>query len=298
MAVEYHRERMDYGVIEDLSKQLYIFALKTIPSDVVSALQRALGRETSSSARGILETILKNIDVAGETSNLVCQDTGLPIYKVRIGAGCSVDGLRLRQAIIRGCERATIEHPLRSSIVHPLNRRNNQTSSGEKMPAIEFDFHGGEYVEITMIPKGSGSENMSFLKMCLPADGIDGIKRFVIESVFHSGGNPCPPTIIGVGIGGTADLCVKLAKDAIVRPLGTPNPDPEVARLENDLLEMVNQLGIGPMGLGGNTTCIGVNVEMAYTHMTLNPVAVNTQCWAARRAVGRVWPNGEVQIGH
>ena len=130
------------------------------------------------------------------------------------------------------------------------------------------------------------------------ADGIDGIKRFVIESVFNSGGNPCPPTTIGVGIGGTADLCVKLAKDAIARPLGTHHPDPEVAKLEDDLLEMANQLGIGPMGLGGNTTCIGVNVEMAHTHMTLNPVAVNTQCWAARRAVARISANGEVSIGY
>lgn len=289
---------MNYAAIEDAAKDLYIFALKTIPPDVKAAIERARDRETSGSARGILETILKNIDVANAAASLVCQDTGLPIYKVKIGTDCAVDGLELRRAIVRGCERATIEHPLRSSIVHPLNRKNNQTSSGEKMPAIEFDFCEGDHIEITMIPKGSGSENMSFLKMCLPAEGVDGIKRFVVESVFNSGGNPCPPTIIGVGIGGTADLCVKLAKDAIARPLGTHNPDSEVAQLEGELLEMVNALGIGPMGLGGNTTCIGVNVEMAYTHMTLNPVAVNTQCWAARRAVARVWPNGEVKIGY
>ncbi|MBI4472380.1 MAG: fumarate hydratase [Acidobacteria bacterium] len=289
---------MNYTAIEDIAKELYIFALKTIPPDVTAALERAAERETSESARNILKTILKNIEVAAAQPNLVCQDTGLPIYKVRIGTGCSVDGLALKQAIVRGCERATIEHPLRSSIVHPLNRKNNQTSSGEKMPAIDFDFHAADYIEITMIPKGSGSENMSFIKMCLPAEGIDGIKRFVVESVFNSGGNPCPPTIIGVGIGGTADLCLKLAKDAIARPLGTHNPDPEVAKLEDELLEMVNRLGIGPMGLGGATTCIGVNVEMAYTHMTMNPVAVNTQCWAARRAVARIWPNGEVKIGY
>jgi len=289
---------MDYTAVEDVAKQLYIFALKTIPQDVVSALERAHARETNESARSILQTILKNIDVAGQTTNLVCQDTGLPVYKVKIGTECVVDGLKLRQAIVKGCERATIEHPLRSSIVHPLNRKNSQLNSGEKMPAIDFDFQPGDYVEITMIPKGSGSENMSFLKMCLPAEGIEGIKRFVVESVFNSGGNPCPPTIIGVGIGGTADLCMKLAKDAIARPLGTRNPDPEVAKLEEDLLEMVNKLGIGPMGLGGDTTCIGINVEMAYTHMTLNPVAVNTQCWAARRAVARLWPNGDVQVGH
>ena len=166
------------------------------------------------------------------------------------------------------------------------------------MPVVDFDFHDADFIEILMIPKGSGSENMSFLKMCLPAEGVDGIKRFVVESVFNSGGNPCPPTIIGVGIGGTADQCMKLAKDAIARPLGTRNADAEVAKLEDDLLEMVNQLGIGPMGLGGNTTCIGVNVEMAYTHMTLNPVAVNTQCWAARRAVARIWADGRTEIGY
>ena len=289
---------MDYKIVEDAAKDLYIFALKTIPQDVVDALERALLKETNPSARGMLQTILKNIGVAQETTNLVCQDTGLPIYKVRIGTECQVDGAKLRQAIIRGCERATVEHPLRSSIVHPLNRKNTQLNSGENMPAIDFDFVPGDCIEIVMIPKGSGSENMSFLKMCLPAEGIEGIKRFVIESVFNSGGNPCPPTIIGVGIGGTADLCMKLAKNAIARPLGTRHPDPEVARLEEDLLELANKLGIGPMGLGGNTTCLGVNVEMAYTHMTLNPVAVNTQCWAARRAVARLWANGEVQMGH
>jgi len=289
---------MDYAVVEDVSKQLYIFALKTIPPDVIAALQRSLDIETSVSARGILETILRNIRVAEDTTNLVCQDTGLPVYKVRIGTRCSIDGVKLRQAIVRGCERATSEHPLRSSIVHPLNRRNSQTNSGERMPAIDYDFQEADFLEITMVPKGSGSENMSFMKMCLPADGIDGIKRFVVESVFNSGGNPCPPTIIGVGIGGTADLCAKLAKDAIIRPLGTHNPDAEVARLEDDLLDMVNKLGIGPMGLGGRTTCIGVNVEMAYTHMTMNPVAVNTQCWAARRATARVWPSGEVRLGY
>src|SRR5215471_2087430 len=289
---------MDYAVVEDVARQLYIFALKTIPEDVQSALQRAIARERNDSARNILHTILKNIEVANQTTNLVCQDTGLPVYKVRIGTDCRVDGVKLRNAIVRGCERATVEHPLRSSIVHPLNRKNTQLNSGEKMPAIDFDFVPGDSIEILMIPKGSGSENMSFLKMCLPAEGIEGIKRFVIESVFNSGGNPCPPTIIGVGIGGTADLCMNLAKDAIARPLGTRNPDPEVAKLEHDLLEMANKLGIGPMGLGGDTTCLGVNVEMAYTHMTLNPVAVNTQCWAARRAVARIWADGKIEVGH
>lgn len=287
---------MDYGAIEETAKQLYILSLKTIPSDVTHAIERAAARERNASGRAILETILKNIDVAKANTNLVCQDTGLPIYKVRLGTRCNVDGLALRQAIVRGCTRATIEHPLRSSIVHPLTRQNNQTSSGEGMPAITFDFHDEDFVEITMLPKGSGSENMSFMKMLLPAEGVEGIKRFVIESVFQSGGNPCPPTIIGVGIGGTADQCMALAKDAILRPLGTQNPDPDVARLEVELFGMINELGIGPMGLGGDTTCLGLNIEMAYTHMTLNPVAVNTQCWAARRASARIWADGRTEL--
>lgn len=288
---------VNYSVVEDVAKKLYIAALKTIPPDVVVALQDALGCETSQSAKNILQTILKNIEVAKQGSTLVCQDTGLPIYKVKIGTGCDVDGISLRQAIVRGCERATIEYPLRSSVVHPLTRKNNQTNSGEKIPVVEFDFQPGDHIEIKMIPKGSGSENMTFLKMCLPSEGIEGIKRFVVESVFESGGNPCPPTILGVGIGGTADLCVKLAKDAIARPLGTHNADPDAAKVEDELLDMVNSLGIGPMGLGGRTTCLGVNVEMAYTHMTMNPVAVNTQCWRGERAVARIWPDGRTEIG-
>lgn len=288
---------MNYNVVEEVAKELYIRALKTIPPDVVEALRRAAHAETTESARGILQTILKSIDIAETHNTMVCQDTGLPIYKVKIGTECTVNGLELRRAIVRGCERATIEHPLRSSIVHPITRRNNQTSSGEKMPVVDFDFQPGDFLEIVMIPKGSGSENMTFLKMCLPAEGVEGIRRFVLESVFTSGGNPCPPTIVGVGIGGTADQCVKLAKDAAIRPLGTRNEDPDVANLERGLFEMINSLGIGPMGLGGNTTCLGVNIEMAYTHMTMNPVAVNTQCWRGERARARVWGDGKVEYG-
>ena len=161
--------------------------------------------------------MVSNIAVAERTDNLLCQDTGIPIYNVTIGRGVTVDGAQLKQAIRRGCERATRELPFRSSIVHPITRVNEQTSCGPGVPVIHFDFDASDELSIEMIPKGSGSENNSFLKMAIPADGVDAIKTFVIDCVLNAGGRTCPPTIVGVGIGGTADLCVHLAKRAAVR---------------------------------------------------------------------------------
>ena len=227
----------------------------------------------------------KNIEVAESTDNLLCQDTGLPIYNVTIGRNVAVDGYALKQAIRRGCERATVEHPLRSSVVDAITRVNAHTSSGRRIPVINVDFsEADEELEIEMIPKGSGSENGSFLKMCIPADGVNGIKTFVIDKVIEAGGRVCPPTIVGVGIGGTADLCMHLAKIAATRPLGSQCQDPEGAKLEGALGDAVNSLGIGPQGLGGDVTAFAVHVETAATHITMNPVAVNIQCHSARRA--------------
>jgi fumarate hydratase subunit alpha/L(+)-tartrate dehydratase alpha subunit len=203
------------------------------------------------------------------------------------------DGMALKAAIRKGCERATTEYPLRSSVVHPITRKNNHTSCGIDMPAIHIDFFGdAESVEIEMVPKGSGSENNSFLKMAIPADGINGVKKFVIESVVSAGGKTCPPTIVGVGVGGTSDQCVAMAKRAATRPLGSSCSDEEGAKLEKELSLAVNQLGIGPQGLGGDGTAFAVHVELAHTHITLNPVAVNMQCHSARRARATFTPAG------
>ncbi len=228
--------------------------------------------------------MVSNIAVAERTDNLLCQDTGIPIYNVTIGRGVVVDGAQLKQAIRRGCERATRELPFRSSIVHPITRVNEQTSCGPGVPVIHFDFDASDALSIEMIPKGSGSENNSFLKMAIPADGVDAIKTFVIDCVLNAGGKTCPPTIVGVGIGGTADLCVHLAKRAAVRALGSVCSDPEGAKLETALSGAVNSLGVGPQGLGGDSTAFAVHVELAATHITMNPVAVNMQCHSARRA--------------
>jgi fumarate hydratase subunit alpha/L(+)-tartrate dehydratase alpha subunit len=279
--------------VEDACKELYIRALKLLPDDVKQGIDRLKSTETDARAQVVLGTMVTNIAVSEREDNLLCQDTGLPIYNVWIGRGVTVDGVRLKEAIRKGCERATTEYPLRSSVVHPITRKNNHTSSGIEMPAIHIDFMDkADTIEIEMIPKGSGSENNSFLKMAIPAEGILGVKAFVIESVVNAGGKTCPPTIVGVGVGGTSDQCVALAKRAATRALGTRCNDEEGAKLEVELSSAVNQLGIGPQGLGGDGTAFAVHVELAATHITMNPVAVNMQCHSARRARVSITPQG------
>jgi tartrate/fumarate subfamily iron-sulfur-dependent hydro-lyase alpha chain len=280
--------RIDPQTIEDVAKELYIRALKILPPDVKQGFAALAAKETGATAQSVLGTMIRNIAVAEETDNLLCQDTGIPIYNVTVGRGVRFDdgdGTALKAAIRKGCERATREHPLRSSIVHPLTRKNEHTSCGIGVPVINID-HGDDVdgVRVEMIPKGSGSENNSWLKMALPAEGVDAVKTFVVDCVLVAGGKTCPPTIVGVGVGGTADLCVHLAKVAATRPLGTHCADAEGAKLETELTAAVNMLGVGPQGLGGDSTAFAVHVEVAATHITMNPVAVNMQCHSARRA--------------
>ncbi len=289
--------KIDLDAIEETAKLLYIRALKVLPDDIKEGFQRLDAAETDATGKSILATMIRNIDVAEDTDNLLCQDTGIPIYNVTIGRGVEVDGIDLKAAITKGCERATTEYPLRSSIVHPVTRENKQTSCGHRVPVITVDFSdNADELVVEMIPKGSGSENGSFLKMCIPAEGVGGIKTFVVDKVMEAGGKVCPPTIVGVGVGGTSDLCTKLAKIAATRPLGSRCDDPEGAKLEKELTEAVNSLGIGPQGLGGDSTAFAVHVETAATHITMNPVAVNIQCHSARRAKATFTPGG-VEIG-
>ena len=288
--------RIDPGLVENVAKELYIRALKILPPDIKQGFDALAARETATTAQNVLGTMIRNIAVAEATDNLLCQDTGIPIYNVTIGRGVQFgdgDGAALKAAIRKGCERATREHPLRSSIVHPLTRKNEHTSCGIGVPVIHID-HGDQVdgLKIEMIPKGSGSENNSWLKMAVPAEGVDAVKTFVIDCVLDAGGKTCPPTIVGVGVGGTADLCVHLAKIAATRPLGTHCADAEGAKLEDELSRAVNMLGVGPQGLGGDSTSFAVHVETAATHITMNPVAVNMQCHSARRARATFTPQG------
>jgi fumarate hydratase subunit alpha/L(+)-tartrate dehydratase alpha subunit len=288
-----------YDTIEEVSRNLYLLALKDIPQDVREALAGGAQIEQQKGNRTalqVLSTILENIRVADEQDTLVCQDTGIPVYKVLVGSRLDLDIPELKDRIRKACERATKEHPLRSNSVHPLSRQNTQTNTGQGIPIIKLDFvRDGDNIEIQMAPKGSGSENMSFLKMLNPAEGIRGIKKFVLQCVFESGARPCPPVIVGVGLGGTSDLAMQLAKEASTfRSIGSSNPDLQVAALEKELLEKINETGIGPQGLGGTTTALAVHVEWAHTHITQNPVAVNMQCWRGERSRAVIEKDGSV----
>ncbi len=283
--------------VEDAAAHLYVWALKDIPQDLRDALAAAREKETSVAGRRVLETIHRNVNVADSEQNLVCQDTGIAVYHARVGEHFPLHPARIYEALRAGTARATVEHPLRSNAVHTITRENTGPNIGHRLPIVHWDFEpGSDELHLKCVPKGSGSENMSFLKMCVPADGVKGIKRFVLESIVGAGGKPCPPGIVGVGIGGSADYAMYLAKEAIMRPIGTRNPDPVVAQLEDELFELLNETGIGPMGLGGDVTVLQCHVEHADTHMTLNPVAVNYQCWAARRASAHVAADGSVEF--
>jgi len=285
--------KIDLAQVEETAKTLYIRALKLLPPDIKDGFKKLDAAETDATGKSVLGTMIRNIAVAEANDNLLCQDTGIPIYNVTIGSKVDVDGYALKQAIVRGCARATKEHPLRSSVVHPVTRINEHTSCGRSIPVINIDFSPQpETLNIEMIPKGSGSENNSFLKMAIPADGIAAIKTFVIDCVLDAGGKTCPPTIVGVGVGGTADLCVHLSKVAATRALGSVCEDPEGAKLERELSAVVNDLGVGAQGLGGDSTSFAVHVETAATHITMNPVAVNMQCHSARRAKAVFTPAG------
>jgi len=284
--------KVDLRQVEEAAKELYIRALKVLPPDIKQGFQALAARERNAGAQRVLGTMIRNIAVAESNDNLLCQDTGIPVYNVWIGRGVQVDGMALKEAIRRGCERATNEHPLRSSVVHPLTRENQRNNCGRGVPVINIDFSPDEALAIEMIPKGSGSENNSWLRMAVPAEGVDAIKTFVVDCVLDAGGKTCPPTIVGVGVGGTADLCVHLAKVAATRPLGSRCADPVGAKLEQELTAAVNMLGVGPQGLGGDATSFAVHVETAATHITMNPVAVNMQCHSARRARATLRPGG------
>ena len=285
--------KIDPGAVQEVARELYIRALKILPPDIKAGFARLDRSETDATAKSVLGTMITNIKVAESTDNLLCQDTGIPIYNVLIGRNVEFDGAALKSAIRRGCERATREYPLRSSVVHPLTRKNEHSSCGIEVPVIHIDFDDtADTLSIEMVPKGSGSENNSFLKMAIPAEGLDAIKTFVVDCVIAAGGKTCPPTIVGVGIGGTSDLCIALAKRAATRPLGSRCDDAAGAALETQLSQAVNLLGVGPQGLGGDSTAFAVQIEIAATHITMNPVAVNMQCHSARRARATFTPSG------
>lgn len=248
--------------------------------DVLAAIERAQDEEISLTGKDILQQLLKNAEIAREEAVPICQDTGFAVVFLELGQDVHIAGGDLYAAVNEGVRRGYRDGYLRKSIVdHPFNRVN----TGDNTPAvIHTRIVPGEHLRIIVAPKGGGSENMSALKMLKPAEGVAGVKKFVVETVRAAGPNPCPPIIVGVGIGGTFEKAALLAKEALLRPLGTPAADPAAAALEKELLETINGLGIGPQGLGGQVTALAVHVEVHPCHIASLPVAVNLNCHASR----------------
>ena len=283
------REKLIERLAEALAQ-----AATVLPEDVVRVLEAARDREEGP-ARVQLEAILHNVRIAREGQVPICQDTGTPTFFVRFGTGFP-HLAELAAAIPEAVRLATREVPLRPNTVHPFTGENPGDNTGRGIPHVTWLPVEGDGAEIFLLPKGGGSENCCALKMLPPGVGLKGVKEAVVEHVVACGGKPCPPTIVGVGIGGGADLSLKLGKLALLRPVGERHPEPEVAALEEELEELINTSGVGPMGLGGKTTVLAVHVEYAHRHPASLPVGIAVQCWADRRARVVISPSGEITV--
>ncbi len=269
-------------------------AATILSPDVVHALEAARDREAGP-ARVQLEAILENVKIARDGKVPICQDTGTITFFVRLGT--RFPHLAALVGALPGAAReATKAVPLRPNTVHPFTGKNPGDNTGRYIPAVTWEMVEGDGAEVHVLPKGGGSENCSILKMLPPGVGLKGIKEAVVEHVVSCGGLPCPPTVIGVGVGGGADLALKLGKMALLRPLGKRHPEPEVAALEAELEELVNASGVGPMGLGGKTTVLAVHAEYAHRHPASLPLGIAVQCWAHRRATVRIGANGTMEV--
>lgn len=266
--------------ITDVVERLCIAANQYLPEDVQCAIKNCRACEEWETAQGVLDNIITNFEIAKEEQVPICQDTGMACVFLEIGQDVHIVGGNLAEAVDEGVRRGYDKGYLRKSVVKDPVRRGN---TGDNTPAVLYtEIVPGEQIKITVGPKGFGSENMSAIRMFKPSAGLQGIKDFIIETVENAGPNPCPPMVVGVGIGGTFDKAALLAKKALMRPLDERNADPFYADLENEMLEKINELGIGPQGFGGRTTAIGLNIETMPTHIAGMPCAININCHATR----------------
>ncbi len=276
--------------VEDAVVRILRIANTKLPSDIGWALEAAAGWESNSVAYTQLGAIMDNVKEAENTGRPMCQDTGVPVFYVSGAFDGSVAG-----RIVEGLRRATAEIPLRPNTVDPLTRENHGDNLGEGMPIIRYHPTDDDFLQITVMPKGAGSENMTKLAMLNPSEGEKGIRDFVVNAVLDAGGRPCPPTVVGVGIGGTAETCIEMAKEALLFPIDSDNPDKKLAKMEEELFVKLNSSGLGPMGLGGDTTVLAVRIRKAHCHTASLPVAVAVGCWATRRASVRMYPDGTTE---
>jgi len=282
--------------IAAVTSELLRKATIRLPLYVKEAILQAYEKETAQQAKFQLQTILENISIAEKDNLCVCQDTGVPLFYVKLGGMASVEG-DIREAISQGTKLATEEIPLRQNVIHPLTKKNSGTNTGWGMPNVHFEIEpDADYIEVTALPKGFGSEAKTSLMYIATSEDIAlGLTKCLLDIVLSALGEPCPPYVVGIGLGGTAEIATWLAKKAFLRPLGTSNPDPLVAKLEADLLEAVNRTGIGAMGVGGSVTALGVHIEFCGTHTAAVPVAISFQCWAARSSTARIHSDGRVE---
>ncbi len=268
-----------YSDIVEGVKKICMDANFDLGDDVLESFKKSRDIEESQAGKDIFDQLLANAVIAKKEKIALCQDTGFSVFFVELGDDVKISGGNLIEAINDGVRAGYSEGYLRKSICHPFTRKN----TGDNTPAIiHVDLVKGDSLKITIAPKGGGSENMSRVTMLLPSDGIDGVKDYVVNRVRESGANPCPPIIVGVGIGGTFEKAAMIAKKALLRPIGSINPNPELAVLEEDLLKRINNLGIGPQGFGGRITALAVHVEMHPCHIASLPLAVNINCHSSR----------------
>ncbi len=277
-------KEINVALVEEKVAELCITANCVLPQDLEDKVRQAANNESDELPKTVMCELCRNIDIAKKTALPICQDTGMAVIFVEIGQDVHITGGSLTEAINRGVARGYTEGLLRKSVVaDPLKRIN----TNDNTPAvIHYDIVPGEKVKITVAPKGFGSENMSAIKMLTPSESYDGVVNFVVDTVKAAGGNPCPPMVIGVGIGGNFEQCALLAKKALCRETSVPNANEYYAQMEKVLLEKINDLNIGPQGFGGNTTALAVNIETAPTHIAGLPVAVNIGCHVTRHKTG------------
>ncbi|WP_394121535.1 fumarate hydratase [Planococcus donghaensis] len=275
-----------YEKIVEEVKAMCMESNYNLGEDVYSAFKQALQTERSETGREVLTQLIDNADIAKAERVPMCQDTGTAVFMVEVGQDCHIVGGRLVDAINEGVEKGYGEGYLRNSMVYnPMNRKN----TGNNTPAIvHIDLVEGEELTLHMTAKGGGAENMSALKMLKPSDGMEGVKDYILSIVKEAGPNACPPLVVGIGIGGNFERCAFLAKKSLFRPLGVRHEDPAVAELEQELMEQINRLGIGPQGMGGSTTALDVKVELESCHIAALPVAVNLNCHASRHQTIRM----------
>lgn len=273
---------IDVGLITEAVRKLCMDANYHLNDDVLSAMEEGLDKEVSETGKSIISQLIENASIARENNMAICQDTGMTVVFVEIGQEVHITGGLLSEAINEGVRRGYRDGYLRKSVVRdPIHRIN----TGDNTPAvIHYDVVEGDRLKLIVAPKGFGSENMSAIKMLKPSDGIEGVKEFIVDTVEKAGPNPCPPIVVGVGIGGTMEKAAVLSKKALLRPLNKRSGIDYVRDLETELLENINDLGIGPAGLGGKLTALAVNIEVFPTHIAGLPVAVNISCHATRHA--------------